>query len=879
MPKRVDSRRPASDTCPHTREDTSVHNKRHHFIRHSGAALALAALAFGPPAAAAAEPPRQHSLPLVLPAGEGGQGFVRIVNHSAEWGSVSILGIDAAGHPHGPVTLTLGAGATQHLNSGDLERGAPGKGLPAGLGDGTGDWRLELVSSLDLDAFAYVRSARGFLTSMHDVVPGGLVGPSGASYRLHRVAFFNPGRNDNQVSMLRIANLTGDDNEISITAADDAGRPAPGGEVSLVLGPYEARRITASALERGGDGLTGSLGTGKGKWRLDVATAPGAVRPIQVMSLMWSRATGNLTNLSALGDGNDTARGGDGIDWLAGTPGDDVLDPGDNDHAYDGIVGSEGNDTIVYSRSGATAFQWLDYNTLAGPIRVTLDGDANTATVDKGAAGTDTIVNIENPLDAAASPPYGAFGIEGTPGADRFDLALAPGQWMRVRAKAGDDTINIRSGSVEVSYRRAPGAISVDLETGRVSADGHGGADTLTGNVHRIEGGEGDDTMLGTAGRDRFDGGPGNDTINPRGSNWRTVGCDEVRGSPGNDRLVLTDTRGDGMCVNLDYSRLEGAALVAGIDGATNTATIDKGALGTDTLVDVANILGFRGSLTFDGSPGADSIDVRLAPGQWFQVQGGAGNDTFRFDVRSDPDAGLWSNARLDYVRSPGGVHVDLAEGRTFDDGWGDTDTISGDLWEVRGTDHADRILGSDADESFIGRGGNDTIDGRGGHDRLRFDRSGIGSVAVDLGEGAARGTWSGREFAYRIANIERVQTGPGEDSLTGGPGDDRLHAGAGSDTLEGGAGDDRLYGGNDDNADFFIFKPGHGEDRIYEFGNGDDVIVLIGLGVTKAQVLENAHAWSEGVGVWIDLRPFGGGTISISGLPRSDLDESDFLL
>ena len=794
--------------------------------------------------------------------------------------------------PPGPVTLTLGAEATQHLNSGDLERGAPAKGLPAGLGDGSGDWRLELVSSLDLEAFAYVRSARGFLTSMHDVVPAEHMGPSGATYMRHRVAFFNPGRNDNQVSMLRIVNLTATDNEISITASDDDGRPAPGGEVKLVLGPYEARRMTASALEQGGDGIVGRLGTGKGKWRLDIATAPGAVRPIQVMSLMYSRTTGNLANLSALGTGNDTARGGDGIDWIAGSPGDDVLDPGGNDEAYDGIVGSEGNDTIVYSRSGSTAYQWLDYNTLAGPIRVMVDGDANTAAVDKGPLGKDTIINIENPLDAAAEPPYGAFGLRGTTGADHFDLALAPGQWMDVRPEAGDDTVNIRSGNVQVSYRHAPGAVLVDLEAGRASADGYGGADTLTGDVYRIEGGTGGDTLLGTEGEDSFDGGPGDDTVNPRGSDWRQGWCDHVRGSPGNDRIVLTDSRGEGTCVTLDYGRLADAAIAADVDGAAGTATIGKGALGTDTVVDMTNALASGASFALQGSPGADTIDVRLAPGQWIQVRGGAGDDAFRFDVRSDPDARLWSNARLDYVfpRPPGGVHVDLALGRALDDGWGDTDTIEGNLSDVRGTDHADRLLGSDANETFIGRGGNDTIDGRGGYDQLRFDRSGIGNVVVDLSGpgnwGEARGTWSGREFTYRIANIERVRTGPGNDELMGGWGDDRLEAGPGSDSLEGGSGDDRLYGGGaDGEPDFFVFsdffgdEEGEGDDRIHDFADGEDVIVLFGSGATKAQVLANTYATDDGTGTWINLRPFGGGTITIDNLPLASFDEADLLL
>ena len=50
--------------------------------------------------------------------------------------------------------------------------------------------------------------------------------------------------------------------------------------------------MTAQALESG-EGLSGGLGDGAGKWRLKVS----ADAPIEVMSLLAS-PTGHLTNLS-----------------------------------------------------------------------------------------------------------------------------------------------------------------------------------------------------------------------------------------------------------------------------------------------------------------------------------------------------------------------------------------------------------------------------------------------------------------------------------------------------------------------------------------------------------------------------------------------------
>ena len=57
------------------------------------------------------------------------QGFVRIINHSAQTGTVHITGIDDAGDEYGPVELSLNAQATVHFNSWDVEEGNPDKEL------------------------------------------------------------------------------------------------------------------------------------------------------------------------------------------------------------------------------------------------------------------------------------------------------------------------------------------------------------------------------------------------------------------------------------------------------------------------------------------------------------------------------------------------------------------------------------------------------------------------------------------------------------------------------------------------------------------------------------------------------------------------------
>ena len=229
-----------------------------------------------------------YSIPLFLPVGDSNrEGFLRVINNSDSAGTVDVTAIDDLGRSHGPVTLTLGERETVHLISGDLERGNASKGLSAGVGDGNGNWRLRLESSLDLTPQAFVRTNDGFVTSVHDVV--GHVG------RSHRVAFFNPGRNVDQRSVLRLVNPTPDRVSVTIAGRDDNGQAGPGGAVRLDLAGSASASLTSQQLEDGTAMATGGLGDGAGKWELAVE----ADGEILAMSLLET-PTGHLTNLSTI---------------------------------------------------------------------------------------------------------------------------------------------------------------------------------------------------------------------------------------------------------------------------------------------------------------------------------------------------------------------------------------------------------------------------------------------------------------------------------------------------------------------------------------------------------------------------------------------------
>ncbi len=223
-------------------------------------------------------------VPLVPKASGSRQGFVRIANLDARAGQVRILPVDDAGRAGDALTLSIDAGETVHFNSADLETGNAAKGLTGAGGRGTGDWRLELTSDLDLDVLAYIRHADGFLTAMHDVAARTAHG--------HQVPTFNPASNVTQRSLLRISNLGGEEAEVTIRGVDDDGR-SPGGEVRARVPAGASLLLGAPDLEAGGAGLTGRLGDGKGKWRLAVRSAG----ELSVMSLLAS-PEGQLTNLS-----------------------------------------------------------------------------------------------------------------------------------------------------------------------------------------------------------------------------------------------------------------------------------------------------------------------------------------------------------------------------------------------------------------------------------------------------------------------------------------------------------------------------------------------------------------------------------------------------
>ena len=73
------------------------------------------------------------------------------------------------------------------------------------------------------------------------------------------------------------------------------------------------------------------------------------------------------------------------------------------------------------------------------------------------------------------------------------------------------------------------------------------------------------------------------------------------------------------------------------------------------------------------------------------------------------------------------------------------------------------------------------------------------------------------------------------------------------------------------------LFEHG-GNDEIWDFTNGEDLIVFIGLSPSHSDVISASTGTNNG-SVWIDLSGYGRGTISLPNFDIDDWDASDFLL
>jgi Ca2+-binding RTX toxin-like protein len=217
--------------------------------------------------------------------------------------------------------------------------------------------------------------------------------------------------------------------------------------------------------------------------------------------------------------------------------------------------------------------------------------------------------------------------------------------------------------------------------------------------ANRLDGNGGNDTLTGADGNDQLNGGEGDDLI------LADAGNDQIDGGNGVDHLSFAAHAG---AATVDLSNTGVQDTGAGFDTIRNIETLSGSEAGNDTLT------GDHGANTLNGLGGADT----LAGGEGIDIlDGGNGADT------------------ASYALAYGDVHVDLAAGIAFDDGFGTTDTLVA-IERLIGSEFDDTLAGNSTTNWITGGLGRDVMSGNGGDDIFiyRFaDESGLTEATRDI--------------------------------------------------------------------------------------------------------------------------------------------------
>lgn len=303
----------------------------------------------------------------------------------------------------------------------------------------------------------------------------------------------------------------------------------------------------------------------------------------------------------------------------------------------------------------------------------------------------------------------GTAGRDTLTGTNGRDVIWAGGGIDRISARHGDDLVCA-----------GPGHDYVHAGNGADRIFGQGGDDELdssTGHDDVVDGGTGDDTLIGFSPGALLRGGSGDDELT--GQEEGVV----LDGGADDDRLLsrwvgvaLHGGDGDDF-IDGHWSR------DADIDGGSGNDTIETGGgLDGSSAKPVRGgpgadvILGQGGRDYIDAGPGNDTVDLGDGSGGW--AMGGAGNDTMTTGVTTE--TALRGNDGKDSLT--------LVEIGSVAEGGADADTLTGSLWDdtldggggaddVHGGEGDDTLAGGEGDDHLWGEQGADTCAGGGGHD------------------------------------------------------------------------------------------------------------------------------------------------------------------
>lgn len=496
----------------------------------------------------------------------------------------------------------------------------------------------------------------------------------------------------------------------------------------------------------------------------DVFTASNGLAPLISLTVDGGAGNDNITG----GDGNDRLIGGDGNDIIIGGRGSDTVLMGAGDDQFiwnpgdgsDVVEGQDGYDAMIFNGANVNENIVLTAN----GQRVRLTRDVGAVTMDINAIENVTVNALGGADNLTVNDLTGTglttvnlnLGVTGGAGDGQADT-------VNVFGSNGNDTINIVGQGTAASVLGLPATVNItgsegtldSLVVNALGGDDNVSASTLPTGVIQlaVDGGVGNDMIIGSQGADRLIGGDGDDFVDGKGGSdvvalgagndvfqWDPGdGSDVVEGQDGNDRLLFNGSNVD---ENIDIS-------------ANGTRVRFSRNVGNITM----DLNGIE-EIDFNALDGADAINVNNL----------AGTDVTTI------------NLNLNTASSTGDGKIDsvIVNATDADNTFQIASVNNGSLIAISGASPQVNITGAEGANDSL------TINALGGNDTV--DASNLAANLINL----------------------TLNGGAGNDLLIGSQGNDLVNGGTGSDSAFLGAGDDVFVWNPGDGSDVVEGQDGH---------------------------------------------------------------------
>jgi Ca2+-binding RTX toxin-like protein len=545
----------------------------------------------------------------------------------------------------------------------------------------------------------------------------------------------------------------------------------------------------------------------------DVITAGNGLANLIKLTIDGGAGNDTITG----GDGNDTLLGGDGNDVITGGRGSDtgqlgagddtfVWNPGDGSDVVDG---QDGTDTLLFN--GANIAETMSISANHGKASLVRD-----------------VANITMDLDNVEHIQVNALGgadkitVNDLTGSDVTQVTLDLGandgavDQVTVNGTSASDQINVVATATGVAVIGLPAQVNIDHpEAGDLlTVSGGNGNDTINASSLpadviglAIDGGGGNDTIIGSQGADRLLGGDGSDTVvGGRGNDTALLGngndtfiwnpgdgSDVVEGQAGTDRLVFN---GANIAETMDISangtqaRLSRdiGTITMDLNGVENIQVSALGGPDTITVNDLTGTDVKQVSLDLSGTPGSGQGD---GAADNVIVNGTAGDDTVTVATSGTGVVVNGLAAKVTLAGTEGALDSLMVNGSGGNDTINASGLKAGQVnLTINGGSGDDKITGSQGDDLVIGGqgsdtgllgagndtfvwnpgDGSDTIDGQAGSDTLVFNGAIIDeNIDISANGGHARLTRDIATITMDLDNVETVDVNAkgGADTIT----------------------------------------------------------------------------------------------------------------